>query len=36
MIFIADSVTGVERMVAIDLEDWDDITKAHSFEKVMK
>jgi hypothetical protein len=36
MIFIADSVTGVERMVAIDLEDWDDVTKARSFDKAMK
>jgi hypothetical protein len=36
MIFIADSVTGVERMVAIDLEDWDDVPKARSFDKAMK
>jgi hypothetical protein len=36
MIFIADSVTGVERMVAIDLEDWDDVSKAGSFEKATK
>jgi hypothetical protein len=33
MIFIADSVTGVERMVAIDLEDWDDVTKARYLRK---
>jgi hypothetical protein len=36
MIFIADSVTGGERMVAIDLEDWDDVPKARSFEKAME
>jgi hypothetical protein len=36
MIFIADSVTGVERMVAIDFEDWDDVPKAQSFEKTKK
>jgi hypothetical protein len=36
MIFIADSVTGVERIVAIDLEDWYDVSKAWSFEKKMK
>jgi hypothetical protein len=36
MIFIADSVTGVERMVAIDFEDWDDVSKAQSFEKTKK
>jgi hypothetical protein len=31
MIFIADNVSGGERMVTIDLEDWDDVSKARSF-----